>query len=233
MGMDIAAEAVDFARAHYPLPNLAFVQASCTALPFADGAFDLVVAFEVIEHLEDWRGLSAGSRGACSPLPASSSSPRPTSCTTPNRAARRAPIRSTSTNSISRSSAPELGRFFPHVSLFLENHVEGVTFQPHEPGHTVEVRVDAGEPAPDEIALLRGGVRAPAADRQSDLRLRAARRQRAARTRAAHRRCWKASWPPRTSGSTKAQRRASRTCIAQCSASRRRSWSAATAGPKS
>ena len=39
---------------------------------------------------------------------------------------------------------------FPHVSLFLENHVEGVTFQPHEAGHTVEVRVDAGEPAPDE-----------------------------------------------------------------------------------
>jgi chromosome segregation ATPase len=28
--------------------------------------------------------------------------------------------------------------------------VAGVTFQPHEPGNTVEVRVDAGEPAPDE-----------------------------------------------------------------------------------
>ena len=26
----------------------------------------------------------------------------------------------------------ELTRVFPHVSLFLENHVEGVTFQPHE-----------------------------------------------------------------------------------------------------
>ncbi len=36
------------------------------------------------------------------------------------------------------------------MSLFLENHVEGVTFQPHEAGNTVEVRVDAGEPAPDE-----------------------------------------------------------------------------------
>jgi chromosome segregation ATPase len=34
--------------------------------------------------------------------------------------------------------------------MYLENHVEGVTFQPHEAGHTVEVRVDAGDPAPNE-----------------------------------------------------------------------------------
>jgi len=44
----------------------------------------------------------------------------------------------------------ELKSIFPHVSMFLENHVEGVTFQPHEAGNTVEVRVDAGEPAPAE-----------------------------------------------------------------------------------
>ena len=34
--------------------------------------------------------------------------------------------------------------------MFLENHVEGVTFQPHEPGYTVETRVDAAAPVPDE-----------------------------------------------------------------------------------
>jgi septal ring factor EnvC (AmiA/AmiB activator) len=44
----------------------------------------------------------------------------------------------------------ELTAIFPHVSLFLENHVEGFTFQPHETGYTAEVRVDTGEPAPDE-----------------------------------------------------------------------------------
>jgi SAM-dependent methyltransferase len=44
-------------------------------------------------------------RAACWCPTASWSSPRPTSSTTPNRAASRAPIRSTFTNSISRSSA--------------------------------------------------------------------------------------------------------------------------------
>jgi chromosome segregation ATPase len=34
--------------------------------------------------------------------------------------------------------------------MFLENHVEGVTFQPHEAGETVEARVDSAEPVPDE-----------------------------------------------------------------------------------
>ena len=39
---------------------------------------------------------------------------------------------------------------FPHVSLFLENHVEGVTFRPHEAGNTAEVRVDPGDAVPEE-----------------------------------------------------------------------------------
>src|SRR5262245_25871930 len=56
-GVDVAADAVEYAREHYQAPNLTFEQASITQLPFPDGAFDLVVAFEVIEHLEDWRGL--------------------------------------------------------------------------------------------------------------------------------------------------------------------------------
>ena len=34
--------------------------------------------------------------------------------------------------------------------MFLENHVEAVTFQPPEAGRTVEVRVDPGQPVPAE-----------------------------------------------------------------------------------
>src|SRR5580704_8665617 len=45
IGIDCAAEAIEFARANYRLPNLAFEQGSCTQLPYPDGSFDLVVAF--------------------------------------------------------------------------------------------------------------------------------------------------------------------------------------------
>jgi len=36
------------------------------------------------------------------------------------------------------------------VSLFLENHIAGFTFQPHDSASTAEVRVDSGDPAPNE-----------------------------------------------------------------------------------
>src|ERR1035437_8405024 len=55
VGVDVAPEAVEFARVHYPLSNLRFEEASCASLPHPDGSFDLVVAFEVIEHMENWR----------------------------------------------------------------------------------------------------------------------------------------------------------------------------------
>jgi SAM-dependent methyltransferase len=148
VGVDVAPEAVDFARANYRLPNLAFEQASCAALPHPDGAFDLVVAFEVIEHIETWREFLLEARRMLSPNGQFIVS-------TPNLLY----------YAESRGGAPNpfhvhefefeefrsaLKSIFPHVAIFLENHVEGVTFQPHEPGSTVEVRVDSGEPAPAE-----------------------------------------------------------------------------------
>lgn len=149
VGVDLAAEAVEFAREHYPLPNLTFEQGTCTALAHPDASFDLVVAFEVIEHLENWGELLTEARRVLAPGGQFVVS-------TPNKLYY--------TESRGKEGANpfhvhefEFGEFrealtavFPHVSLYLENHVEGVTFQPHEAGRTVEVRVDEGEPAPDE-----------------------------------------------------------------------------------
>jgi len=154
IGADIAPEAADFARAHYRESNLFFEQASCTALPHPARSFDLVVAFEVIEHLADWRELLNEARRVLAPSGQFIVS-------TPNKLYY--------TESRGREGAnpfhvhefefdefrAELEAVFPHVTLFLENHVEGVTFQPHQPGgtapaSTVESRVDSGDPVAAE-----------------------------------------------------------------------------------
>ncbi len=149
VGVDIAPDAIAFARAHYERANLRFEEASCTKLPFEDAAFDLVAAFEVIEHLENWRGFLQEVRRVLAPS-------GQLIVSTPNKlyytesrgteGANPFHVHEFDFDEFTR----ELKEFFPHVSMFLENHVQGVTFQPHEAGHTVETRVDAAEPVPDE-----------------------------------------------------------------------------------
>ena len=49
-GVDIASEAVDFARHKYARSTLEFLLGSCTAIPLPDASVDLVVSFETLEH---------------------------------------------------------------------------------------------------------------------------------------------------------------------------------------
>jgi len=55
VGVDASLDAVRYARDHYSTRNLRFLAASCAALPLPDASQDLVVAFEVIEHLVEWQ----------------------------------------------------------------------------------------------------------------------------------------------------------------------------------
>lgn len=66
-GVDLSAEAVGHAGARYPSPNLSFRQADCLELPFEDGAFDSVVSFETLEHLDNHEGLLSEFRRVLSP----------------------------------------------------------------------------------------------------------------------------------------------------------------------
>lgn len=149
VGIDCAAEAIEFARANYPLPNLQFEQASCTDLPQADGSFDLVVAFEVIEHLEQWREFLLQVRRV---LAANGQF----IVSTPNKLYYTESRGREGTNPFHvhefdfEEFRGELRSVFPYVSMFLENHVEGVTFQPDEAVNTVEVRVEPGDPNPND-----------------------------------------------------------------------------------
>jgi SAM-dependent methyltransferase len=149
VGLDLAAAAVGFASAHYRFPNLFFEQGSCVALPHPAGAFDLVVAFEVIEHLEDWREFLLEARRVLAPSGQFMVS-------TPNKLYYAESRGEAGANPFHAHEfefeelKEELNRVFPHVSMFLENHVEGLAFQPDTPDSAVEVRVDAGQSAPEE-----------------------------------------------------------------------------------
>jgi len=67
-GLDASAEAISHAQATYGyLTNVRFLCGDCAALPFADGAFDLVVSFETIEHIRAQREFLAEVRRVLSP----------------------------------------------------------------------------------------------------------------------------------------------------------------------
>ncbi len=66
-GVDVAHDAVAHATRRYAGPGVRFAAASCTALPFPDASFDLVVSFETIEHLAAQREMLAEFRRVLAP----------------------------------------------------------------------------------------------------------------------------------------------------------------------
>jgi ubiquinone/menaquinone biosynthesis C-methylase UbiE len=53
-GMDISEEAVGYAFKKWPRVNLTYLVADAKYLPFKDEAFDCIVSFELIEHLDNY-----------------------------------------------------------------------------------------------------------------------------------------------------------------------------------
>jgi 2-polyprenyl-3-methyl-5-hydroxy-6-metoxy-1,4-benzoquinol methylase len=53
VGLDISKDAIDFAKLNYSAPNMEFTVSDVLSIPFDDKSFDLIVAFEIFEHLAD------------------------------------------------------------------------------------------------------------------------------------------------------------------------------------
>jgi SAM-dependent methyltransferase len=151
VGVDIGADAVSYASEHYSRPNLDFQVGGAAALPFADGSFDLVVAFEVIEHLSDWELLIAEARRVLSPGGQFVVS-------TPNKAYYAESRRLTGPNPFHEHEFEfeefklALEQHFPHVLLFTENHSDSIVFRPIANGGppSADVRLDGESANVDE-----------------------------------------------------------------------------------
>lgn len=66
-GIDVAAEAIDYARQHYSAANLDYRTMDATALDFPAETFDAVVCLEVFEHVPDQHALLAEARRVLKP----------------------------------------------------------------------------------------------------------------------------------------------------------------------
>lgn len=54
-GVDISEDAIRYAKENWSQGNIEFKVGSALEIPFTDNYFDVVAAFEVFEHLDDWR----------------------------------------------------------------------------------------------------------------------------------------------------------------------------------
>jgi ubiquinone/menaquinone biosynthesis C-methylase UbiE len=142
VGFDIAAEAVSYARSQYPLANASFVQASAICLPFENESFDLAVAFEVIEHLSDWRSLLSEVRRVLH-------SDGLFVVSTPNQLyyadsrAHHGPNPFHVHEFQFAEFRDALSEFFPRVSVLLQNRLESFAFHPEQPVFPrLEARID-------------------------------------------------------------------------------------------
>jgi SAM-dependent methyltransferase len=67
VGIDLAPEAVAYARQHYGLAHVAFAVMDCRRLAFADATFDAYACFETLEHVQEQEALVAEARRVLTP----------------------------------------------------------------------------------------------------------------------------------------------------------------------
>jgi len=54
-GVDISSDAIEYCKKNWKQKNISFLVGSGTDIPFPENTFDRVAAFEVFEHIKNWR----------------------------------------------------------------------------------------------------------------------------------------------------------------------------------
>lgn len=148
-GIDVSNEAIAYAHAHYPLPNLTFLAAPATALPFPPASFDLITTFEVIEHLDNWHDLLIEARRLLC-------SNGTFLVSTPNKLYYAESRASEGPNPFHTHEfefdefRDALGAVFPQVTILLQNRLESQAFYPHAVFAPVDAKLDTSRGSPTE-----------------------------------------------------------------------------------
>jgi ubiquinone/menaquinone biosynthesis C-methylase UbiE len=141
--LDVAPEAINFAASTYPISNLHFLVSSCLAMPVPDTAFDMIVAFELIEHLQDARAFLS----ECARVLKRNGLFMVSSPNKKYYAESRAQIGPNPYHVHEFEAGEfvdELSNVFQNVRLVLQNRVESFAFHPASSFWPVEARIDGG-----------------------------------------------------------------------------------------
>ena len=149
--VDFSEDAITYAKEHFHSPNLDYQVGDCLALP--EGPFDLIVAFEVIEHLPAWPQFLEEVKRALAPAGLFLVS-------TPNKLYYAESRGQSGENPFHvhefefAEFESELHKVFPHVGMLLQNHVEGVAFaNPGNPAYESKVTSQTVNPEDSHFFL--------------------------------------------------------------------------------
>lgn len=152
-GIDISAEALGFAAKNYP--SVRFLQGSCKELPFAAGSFDLIVMFEVIEHIAEWQRVLEEAKRVLTPEGRLVVS-------TPNKSFYARTRKESGPNPYHEHEfeyaefRDALTATFSHVAMVLEDHTEGILFRTADQSGACDARMQEGTSAPEQSSFFIG-----------------------------------------------------------------------------
>lgn len=141
LGLDISPEAVAFAQRNYGRPKVEFLVSDCRRMPLADASVDVVVCFEVIEHLAEQEQLLReirrvlGTQGV-----ALISTPNRTYYTEERQEVNRFHVREFDFKEFSAF----LGNGFSHVEIAFQNHVSSLYTSGRRRAGTILSHVEQG-----------------------------------------------------------------------------------------
>lgn len=154
-GIDISNDAVAYAKRHYLAANTTFLAGSATSLPLPDAHFGLITAFEVIEHLADWRSMLAEASRVLTPDGLFFVS-------TPNKLYY---TESRGTEGPNPYHVHEfeyeefraaLSEYFPKSTILLQNRMEAFAFYPHATFTGVDAQIAGSRGTPNDATFFLG-----------------------------------------------------------------------------